>query len=467
MTTFENHFIAFRRSKSICPIIGCSKSDLKSVVAALSKPAQSWVKDNGFKANDGEILIVPDSAGNKEVVLFGLGTGNHKGTVGAQSNPFSTGNLSAALPDGKYQFASGFDDLDTASLGFLLGCYQFDQYKTLPTKKVILIANKEQDVADILRIANAVGLTRDLINTPANDMGPQELEDAASALAKKYKAKKKTVKGAVLEKKFPMVHAVGRASSRPPRLIDLTWGQTTAPKVTLVGKGVVFDTGGLDIKPSSGMLLMKKDMGGAANVLGLAQMIMDAKIPVRLRVLIPAVENAIGSDAFRPSDVLQSHHGKTVEVGNTDAEGRLVLADALSLADAEQPDLLIDLATLTGAARVALGPDLPPFYVDDDVIANDIAQCGLHVNDPLWRLPLWRPYEKMLSSGIADTNSVGSGFGGSITAALFLNGFVEKTKNHIHFDIYGWTPTAKPARPKGGEAQAIRALYAYLKQRYC
>ncbi|VAW03323.1 Peptidase B [hydrothermal vent metagenome] len=460
---FEQRLLTADKSGSACPITPVSTVELAKVLKGLSGAARQWVKANGFKASTAEILVVPGSNGKPEKVLFGTGTG--------EIDPFAAGKLPQTLPAGRYYLSDEFDQVQEMAqemaLAFLLGCYGFDRYKATPVAKAKLVCPKTADRIDIIRVAKAVKLARDLINTPANDMGPQELQDVTINLAKKYKAKSRVIKGAALAKGFPMIHAVGRASSRPPRLIDFSWGDTRKVKVTLVGKGVVFDTGGLDIKPSSGMILMKKDMGGAANVLALAQMIMDAKLPVRLRVLIPIAENAIGSDAFRPSDVLKSRKGLTVEVGNTDAEGRLVLADALALADEEKPDLLIDMATLTGAARVALGPDLPPFYVDDDTIAADIAECGKDVCDPLWRMPYWRGYDPMLTSKVADINSTGSGgFGGSITAALFLNRFVEKAKHHIHFDIYGWTPVAKPGKPHGGEAQGIRALYRFLQQRY-
>jgi leucyl aminopeptidase len=299
------------------------------------------------------------------------------------------------------------------------------------------------------------------------DMGPDELEGAARKVAQRHRARLRVVKGQRLARDFPMIHAVGQASTRRPRLIDLTWGRAQAPKVTLVGKGVCFDTGGLDIKTASGMLLMKKDMGGAANVLGLAQMIMDAKLKVRLRVLIPAVENAIAGNAFRPGDVLKSRKGIRVEIGNTDAEGRLILGDALALADEESPDLLVDMATLTGAARVALGPDLPPFYTSDEGLAQDIARHAAAVNDPLWRMPLWTPYYALIESQTAELSNAGeSGYAGSVTAALFLKRFVERAKAYVHFDIFAWTPIPKPGRPKGGEAQAIHALFGLIAERY-
>jgi len=299
-------------------------------------------------------------------------------------------------------------------------------------------------------------------------MGPEELSAAVKAVADEYGASfKETVGDKLLDDNFPLIHAVGRASDKSPRLIDMTWGDETHPKITLVGKGVIFDTGGLNIKTGNFMTLMKKDMGGAANVLALAKMIMDAKLPVRLRLLIPAVENAIAGNAFRPGDILPSRLGLSVEITNTDAEGRLVLADALALADEEEPDVLIDMATLTGAARVALGPDLPPFYTHDEAFADELKVRAKDMADPLWHMPLWAPYQSMLDTPIADVNHApGGGFAGSITAALFLERFVKKAATWVHFDIYGWTPTAKPARPKGGEAQAIRAIYGLLKARF-
>ncbi|MGL6181615.1 MAG: leucyl aminopeptidase family protein, partial [Aestuariivirga sp.] len=323
------------------------------------------------------------------------------------------------------------------------------------------------DRAEVLRSAAAIFMVRDLVNTPASDMGPDQLEAAAREVARSHRARLRVVKGRALERGFPMVHHVGKASPRAPRLIDFSWGSPRAPKVTLVGKGVCFDTGGLDIKPSSSMLLMKKDMGGAANVLGLAQMIMAAKLPVRLRVLIPAVENSIAGNAFRPGDVWRSRKGLTVEIGNTDAEGRLILGDALALADEERPDLLVDMATLTGAARVALGPDISPFYTDDDATAEALGKAAVAENDPLWRMPFWRPYNRLFESAVADLNNAGeSGYAGSITAALFLRRFVERARTYIHFDIFAWTPQARPGSPRGGEAQGIRALFALIRNRY-
>jgi leucyl aminopeptidase len=322
------------------------------------------------------------------------------------------------------------------------------------------------DASRVIALANAVYAVRDKVNTPANLYGPDEIEKDARTLAKSHGASISVVKGEALAKGFPLIAAVGAASTRAPRLIDITWGSPRHPKVTLVGKGVVFDTGGLDIKSSSNMLLMKKDMGGAANIMGLAQLVMEEKLPLRLRVLLPVVENAISGNAFRPGDIFKSRKGITVEIGDTDAEGRLILADALALADEEKPELLIDMATLTGAARVALGPDLPPFYTDDDVLAADLHAASVMSNDPLWRLPLWRPYYSMIEPALADLINSGSGFAGSVTAALFLRRFVEHARAHVHFDIYAWVPTAKAGRPKGGESQAMRAVFALLRKRY-
>jgi leucyl aminopeptidase len=427
----------------------------------LSGRTAEWAAASGFKAAAGSVLLVPGADGAIASVLLGLGSG--------LPDRFAAGRLATALPPGIYRLREGFDDPALAALAFALGAYRFTRYRPSEDAGIRLVLPDGVDRDLILRTAEAVNFARDLINTPANDLGPAELAEAAAGVARARGAAIRIIDGAELARDFPMIHAVGAAATdqRRPRLVDIAWGDPSHPKVTLVGKGVCFDTGGLDIKPASGMLLMKKDMGGAANILALARMVMGADLPVNLRVLVPAVENAIAGPAFRPGDVLRSRKGVTVEIGNTDAEGRLVLADALALAAEESPDLVIDLATLTGAARVALGPEVVPFYTRDDGLAADLARHGEQQSDPLWRLPLWQPYRSMLDSKVADINNAGSApFAGSITAALFLARFVPDEVPWIHGDIYAWNPSAKPGRPEGGEAQMIRALYALIAGRY-
>jgi leucyl aminopeptidase len=434
----------------------------KTAVQELKGETGEWVKATGFSGAAGEVALIPDGGGRLRRVLFGLG--------GEDASPLLAGKLATALPPGDYRLASGFADPVLSTLAFVLGAYRFTRYRRDERAPRRLAVPEGVDAAEVGRVADGVVLARDLVNTPANDMGPAELAAAARELAARHGATVGEVVGdRLLAEGFPLIHAVGAAAipQRAPRLIDLTWGDPAAPKVTLVGKGVCFDTGGLDIKPSSNMLLMKKDMGGAANALGLAHMVMDAGLAVRLRVLIPAVENAISGGAFRPGDIFTSRSGISVEIGNTDAEGRLVLADALALAGEESPDLLVDLATLTGAARVALGPQIVPFYTGDDALAADLARHAAAVADPLWRMPLWQPYAKMLESKVADINNAGSGgFAGSITAALFLARFVADRSRWLHADIFAWNPSTEPGRPEGGEAQAIRALHALLAERY-
>lgn len=445
-------------------------SDAESFVPkALSATSTQWVETTGFGAKEGEVCLVPSNEGGLQAVLFGTGKGGN-----ASRSPLLAGLLPTRLPEGRYHYASqdllegDAQVLFLATLAWHLGSYRFDRYKENAKPMPELDWPEGVDRDEVLLQAKGSNLARDLINIPANDMGPDELEAVTRGLVDTHGASLTVIKGEdLLEHNFPMIHAVGKGSPRQPRLLDFVWGDENAPKVTLVGKGVCFDTGGLDLKPSSAMLLMKKDMGGAANVLGLASMIMTAQLPVRLRVLIPAVENSVSGEAFRPGDVLQSHKGLTVEIGNTDAEGRLVLADAMSLADEEEPELMIDMATLTGAARVALGPDLPPFYSDDAELVAGISEQAQKQWDPLWNMPLWNGYDGNLSSDIADVNHISSSpFAGSITAALFLRRFVDKAQSWMHFDIYGWAPKALPARPKGGEAQAIRAIYSHLKTTY-
>ena len=445
------------------PIIFATRTTWAAIAKEVPEPARQFAAANDFTAKPGKCLALPAPDGTIAQVVFGIEDESSK-----SRDPFRPGALPGLLPPGLYRFANAPHDMRLATLAFALGTYRFGRYRKTEQPDVRLMPPHGVDVADIARMAEAATLARDLINTPSNDMGPEELAQAAQALATRFGASFDCIVGDDLVKQnFPLIHAVGMASTRAPRLIDLTWGDASHPKVTLVGKGVCFDTGGLDLKPSSGMLIMKKDMGGAANVLALAQMVMDANLKVRLRVLIPAVENAVAGNAFRPLDIFKSRKGPTVEIGNTDAEGRLVLADALALADEEKPDLLVDLGTLTGAARVALGPDLPPFYTHDETLADAVAVHAKRENDPLWRLPLWPPYESWLDSKVADINNAPSGgFAGSITCALFLQRFVTDAKSWLHVDIYGWTPSAKPARPEGGECQAARAIYKLLSERY-
>jgi leucyl aminopeptidase len=444
------------------PIWFVTTATYGDVRARLDAPARAYADAAGFEPKAARHLLLPGPNGLSGV-LFGLDAPDKSGR-----DRFLPGRLPGLLPAGTYRFANADDDARLGTLAFALGAYRFARYRAAEDKAVKLALPQETDATDLSRIAEAVTLARDLINTPANDLGPAELEEAARALAERHGASSRTIVGEdLLTENFPLIHAVGRAAARAPRLIDIAWGDPAHPKISLVGKGVCFDTGGLDIKPDSGMLIMKKDMGGAACVLALAHMVMDARLPVRLRVLIPAVENSISGSAFRPLDVYRSRKGITVEIGNTDAEGRLILADALALADDEAPDLIVDMATLTGAARVALGPDLPPFYTDDDALAADLARHADAENDPLWRMPLWRPYESLLDSKTADINNVSSGGqGGSITAALFLRRFVTQAKAWVHLDVYAWTQTTKSGRPEGGDCQAARALYALLKERY-
>jgi leucyl aminopeptidase len=429
----------------------------------LGANAGAFADAAGFEPKSGRFLLLPGKSGDKKGlggVLFGLeGADDVK-------DPFLPGRLTQQLPDGVYRFANSPHDTRLAALAFALGAYRFTRYRKAEPREVRLELPQSVDHDDLQRIVEGVTLARDLINTPANDMGPAQLEHAARRLASRHHATINAVLGDdLLTQNFPLIHAVGRAAAGEPRLIDMTWGDSKHPRVTLVGKGVCFDTGGLDIKPDSSMLNMKKDMGGAATALSLAHMIMARGLKVRLRVLIPAVENSIAAASFRPRDIYTSRKGITVEIGNTDAEGRLVLADALTLADEDKPELVADFATLTGAARVALGPDVPAYFTDDDALSAELMGCAAAENDPLWRLPLWRPYETMLESKTADINNVGGSQGGAITAALFMRRFVS-AKSWIHFDVFAWTASAKPGRPEGGECQAARALFALLAARY-
>jgi leucyl aminopeptidase len=430
----------------------------------LPPAALAFTEASGFQPRAGSFLLLPGEGGIAGALLACDPPSTRV------RDPFLPGKLATLLPGGIWRFASPPADQKLAALAFALGGYRFSRYRAAEEKNEIPRLELPQgvDCAELSRIVEAVFLVRDLINTPANDLGPAEIEEAVRGLAKRFGGTTRSVVGDdLLKENFPLVHAVGKASTRAPRLIDLRWGDAKHPKIALVGKGVVFDTGGLDIKPASAMLMMKKDMGGAASALGLASMIMSAKLPVYLRVIIPAVENAVSGEAFRPGDVFKSRKGASVEIGNTDAEGRLILADALALADEEAPDLIVDFSTLTGAARVALGPELPAAFTDDEKLATELSSFAAREADPFWRLPLWRPYQSMLDSKIADTNNVSvSAHAGAITAALFLARFVERAKSWLHFDLFAWNSSSRPGRPEGGEAQTIRALYAYLQERY-
>lgn len=449
----------------------CTPQDL----AALTAPHRLWLEAQAFKTTQRKPVLLPGQDGTLAGVVIGAGAPNNNGKpADPMARPeLVAGLLPSQLPPGRYHFAQPMADQELASVAWGLGAYRFRRYKSGEADALPKLAIPSgTDPSGIRAIVEGTTLGRDLINTPANDMGPAEIEEATRTLGMAHGADVTSVIGdALLVKNFPLIHAVGRASPRAPRLIDLRWQPPGAvgalPRVTLVGKGIAFDTGGLDLKPSSGMLIMKKDMGGAAAVLAIAHMIMSAKLPVRLRVLIAAAENSVAGNSFRPMDVIKSRSGLTVEIGNTDAEGRLVLADALTLADEESPDVLLTFATLTGAARVALGPDLPPFFTDDDALAVDIAAAGLAVADPVWRLPLWTAYEAGLESQIADINNVADGpFAGAVIAALFLRRFVKKARRFAHFDIYGWRPAAKALGPKGGEVNAARAVFALLAKQH-
>jgi leucyl aminopeptidase len=447
--------------ESAVPIHAVKADALERELAALGERDRRFAEAGGFTGEAGRHLLVPDAEGNVGRVLFGLGDGRTDG------GPLVFGRLATALPAGSYYLANEVDAPDLAALGFALGSYRFDRYRKPRPAGARLVAPEGVDAAAIGRIRDAVFLTRDLINIPSNDLSPRGLADAANALAARHGADFTVTEGDALVRDFPLIHAVGVGSDRPPCLIDMRWGSEADPKITLIGKGIVFDTGGLDIKPPAGMALMKKDMGGAANVLGLASMIMAAKLKVRLRVLIPAAENAISGRAFRPGDVFKSRKGLTVEIGNTDAEGRLVLADALALADEESPRLVVTMATLTGAARVALGPELPAYFCDDGEFAAALEAAAATVHDPLWRLPFWNGYESWLASKVADLNNIAqNSHAGAIVAALFLRRFVATARTYVHFDVFAWSPAARAIGPEGGEAQAIRALFDHLSRSY-
>ncbi|MGH1459908.1 MAG: leucyl aminopeptidase family protein [Paracoccaceae bacterium] len=447
------------------PLFVIEEEALEAWCAGQSPAVSAWVKTANFTAALGTNLIVPDAQGAPVMALAGYG----KAPARARGR-FHLAGAAKSLPKGTYKLAGDLpaaltDMLEHEALGWLLGGYSFDRYRAQTGAPARLLPPEGIDAVRVEVIAEAEALTRDLINTPAADMGPRDLEAACVTVAARFGADITVIKGeALLEQNFPMIHAVGRAASQAPRLIDMRWG-AAGPKLTLVGKGVCFDTGGLNLKPAASMGLMKKDMGGAATVLGLAQMIMALDLPVQLRVLIPAVENSVAGNAFRPGDILASRKGLSVENNNTDAEGRLVLGDALTYGAEDNPDLMISMATLTGAARVAVGPDLAPYFTDDAGVCAALDVAAQQVGDPVWRLPFWEAYEADLEPGIADLdNAPKGGFAGAITAALFLRRFAGTEARYTHFDIYGWNPSAKPARPKGGVGMGARAILAALPQ---
>jgi leucyl aminopeptidase len=446
------------------PLTALASDEVADWLASADAATRAWVEGAGFTGSLGSALMLPGPSGAPAGALAGLGSGADRARV-----RFALAAAWETLAPGTYRLTGGVphDRLETEMLGCLLTGYAFTRYRaTRDAPERALICPDGVDPARVEALANAEALTRDLINTPAADMGPEALEQAARDLAARFGAAIAVTTGdALLDANFPMIHAVGRAGPQAPRLIDITHGET-GPAVTLVGKGVCFDTGGLNLKPGSSMGLMKKDMGGSAAVLGLAQAILTLALPVRLRVLIPAVENSVSATSIRPQDILTARNGLTVEINNTDAEGRLVLADALALACETPPDVLISMATLTGAARVAVGPDIAPFYTDDDSLARAVEEGGAALADPVWRMPFHTPYEAMIEPGIADLdNAPSGGMAGSITAALFLRRFVSGHPAYAHFDIYGWQPRPAPGRSKGGLGQAARAVLAALEAR--
>ncbi len=444
-------------SSSALPLHVLERDKFNDWRSTLSPALQAWVDAQHFSAAPGALLLLPGEHG---IAAAAIG-------IGDPLDPYSYAHAPHGLPPGDWQLASSLDDGARAALqlGWGLGSYRFDRYKK-PARPPARLLLQDAD-AEALDLLAACVRVRDLVNTPTEHMGPEQLEEVARELAATHGAQLEVIVGdELLARNFPAIHAVGRASHRAPRLIALRWGDSGLPHVVLVGKGVCFDTGGLDIKPADGMRNMKKDMGGAAHALALAELIMSRKLPVRLTLLVPAVENAIGPDAFRPGEVIATRQGLSVEIDNTDAEGRVILCDALTYAGEQEPDIVLDFATLTGAARIALGPDLPALFANDDALANDWIAAGERTRDPLWRMPLWRPYLRYLSSGIADMANAGSRMAGAVTAALYLERFVPAQQKWAHLDVYAWNDSDRTGRPAGGEAMALRAAFEMLKGRY-
>lgn len=448
---------ATQQTKKAIPIILIEKNEYNGWLTKQPQVTKKWLTSSGFRGEAGQLSIIPDKLGNIVQVLY---------CVNEKQNFWNLGGLPYFLPEGVYKIPLA-KNYTHQCIAWGLGAYQFTQYKK-PTRKPAQLILEKSHQRDVENIVKSIYLVRDLINTPTEAMGPSELAAATKVFSKQFKTTiKQTIGNDLLKQNFPCIHMVGRASNDAPRLIDLRWGNKKHPKVTLVGKGVCFDSGGLDIKPSSAMLLMKKDMAGAAHVLGLAQMMISAKLPIYLRVLIPAVENVISGNAYRPGDIVRSRKGLTIEIGNTDAEGRVILADAITAAVSENPDLLIDIASLTGAARVALGTDLPAMFSNQAAVAKEIIAHGNKQQDFVWPLPLFTQYRESLNSNIADINNNSSDpYGGAITAALFLKEFVPDTIPWLHFDLMAWNSKTRPGRPAGGEAMALRALFSYLSNRF-
>jgi leucyl aminopeptidase len=463
----SSHLLNEAESAGARPIWVVGEQGLPTWLELQTPAVRSWARAQGFQAERQKLLLVPTPGGDGIAgAVLGLGPTPDL----AEPTIWTSVGLPDRLPPGRYRFAGTFSAVGAThlTLGWEYGSYRFARYRKPTNELPSLVAPAGTDLEYVRLASEALAEARDLINTPANDLGPAELGEAVQRLALQHEAECRIIVGdELLRQNYPLIYEVGKGSAREPRLIDMRWGKRTAPLVTLVGKGVCFDTGGLDIKPSSGMLLMKKDMGGAALVIALARMLMGADVPVQLRLLIPAVENSISGRSFRPSDILRSRQGLTVEIGNTDAEGRLVLADALAEADHEEPQLLIDLATLTGAARVALGPELPAIYSTPPELAMQLRHVGEQESDPMWPMPLWQGYDEDLASRVADLNNVSStAFAGSIIGALFLKRFVTRTRNWLHGDVYAWNARERPGRPVGADPHTVRALYRLIRQRF-
>jgi leucyl aminopeptidase len=447
--------------ESSIALIPLDKNRLKEWKSNAGDTQVRWVEANGFRAKPGEICSLPDAEGGLEACLFGMAD---------EGFLYQLASLPGKLPAGAYRLDSDWDtdQRAQASLGWGLANYRFSRYRKENDKEPRRLLLDEDISGRVQSLLEAQVLVRDLVNTPTEDLGPQQLEDVVFKVASRFDADYKSVRGDdLLSSNFPAIHAVGRASDRAPRLIELSWGKKDAPILALVGKGVCFDTGGLNLKPTAGMALMKKDMGGAAHALAVAQLVMTHNLPVRLRLLIPAVENSVSGNAYRPGDVIPTRKGLTVEIGNTDAEGRVILADALTYASEMEPDVIIDFATLTGAARIAMGTDLPPLFSNDSGLSGGIQKAGDNCEDPLWTLPLWQPYKELIKSKVADiNNNARTSYGGCITAALFLEHFVDARDKWAHIDTFAWNQTARPGRPEGGEALGLRAVFSHLEDRY-